>query len=138
MKPLKNNPDLTILPEIFAQFPDIEAVYLFGSTATGKTHMESDLDIAILPQNSALRQQKLAIFTALAHHGFDHVDIVFLDTEDIVLKFEAVRHNKLIYQTDSFDHGSFYSKIVRQYADFVPFLRVQQAAYKRRMLDGKA
>ena len=136
MKLRKNNPNLTILPEIFAQFPDIEAVYLFGSTATAKTHAESDLDIAILPKSSALRPQKLALFTALAQHGFDHVDIVFLDTEDIVLKFEAVRHNKLIYQTDDFDHGSYYSKIVRQHADFAPFLRVQRAAYKRRMLDG--
>lgn len=133
----KNNPDLTLLPEVFAQFPEIEAVYLFGSTVSGKTHTESDLDIAILPKSSALRQRKLDIFTALAQHGFDHVDILFLDTEDIVAKFEAVRQNNLIYQTDDFDRGSYYSKIVRQYADFVPFLRVQQAAYKRRMLDGK-
>ena len=79
------------LPPIFSRFPDIMAVYLFGSFLTGKTHVESDLDLAIVPRSSVLRHQRLEILTELARHGFTHVDLVFLDTDDILLKFEAVR-----------------------------------------------
>lgn len=40
-------PDLGILPQVFSQYSDIQAVYLFGSFASGKVHGESDLDNVI-------------------------------------------------------------------------------------------
>lgn len=130
-------PDLNLLPEIFRKFPDIQAVYLFGSVASGKTHAESDLDLAIVPRRAQLREQRLDILADLARAGFDNVDLVFLDTTDIVLKYEAIRQNRVIYQADDFDRGAMYSKIVRQYLDFLPYLKVQREAYKRRILDGQ-
>lgn len=131
-------PDLALLPKIFQKYPGIEAVYLFGSVATGKTHRESDLDLAIVPRSHQLREKRLDILADLAREGFCQVDLVFLDSDDIVLKYEAVRQNRLIYHTEAFDRGSYYSKIVRQYLDFLPYLKVQREAYKRRLLDGKS
>ncbi len=130
-------PDMTHLQDIFEQFPDVLAVYAFGSYVTGKTHPESDLDMAIVPRSSSARKQRLDMLTALARQGFCHVDLVFLDTPDIVIKFEAVRHNRVVYQTDDFEPGVFYSKILRQYFDFLPYLHVQREAYKRRILNGE-
>ncbi len=66
------------------------------------------------------------------------MDLVFLDTDDIVLKYEAVRHNRIVYQTEDFDRGALYAKVVRQYLDFLPYLKVQREAYKRRILDGQS
>ena len=120
---------------VFSQYPEIQAVYLFGSVAAGSTHSESDLDLAIVPRHLTLRSKKLDILTDLARAGFDNVDLVFLDTDDIVVKYEAVRQNRLVYQTESFDRGAMYSKVIRQYLDFLPYLEVQRAAYKRRILD---
>lgn len=129
-------PDLRILPEIFRKYSDIQAVYLFGSAASGNTHAESDLDLAIVPYSGAFRAKKLDILADLAHHGFCNVDLVFLDTDDIVLKYEAIRQNRLIYHTEDFDRGGMYSKIVRQYLDFLPYLEVHREAYKRRVQGG--
>lgn len=129
-------PDLEILPQIFRQYPDIQAVYLFGSTASGKVHRESDLDLAIVPREGTVRERRLDLLADLARHGFCNVDLAFLDTDDIVLKYEAVRQNQVIYQTEDFDRGGTYSLIVRQYLDFLPYLEVQRQAYKRRILDG--
>jgi len=129
-------PDLKILPQIFRQYPDIQAVYLFGSTASGKVHRESDLDLAIVPRRGTVHERRLDLLADLARHGFCDVDLVFLDTDDIVLKYEAVRQNRVIYQTEDFDRGGTYSLIVRQYLDFLPYLEVQRRAYKRRILDG--
>jgi len=107
----------------------------FGSVAAANTHQESDLDLAVVPRESSVREQKLDMLADLAGRGFDNVDLIFLDTDDIVLKFEAVRRNRLVYEAGDFDRGSYFSLIIRQYFDFLPYLRVQRAAYKRRILD---
>jgi len=122
---------------IFSKYPEIQAVYLFGSSVTGKTHRESDLDLAIVPRSHQAHHQKLDILTDLARLGFDDVDLIFLDTNDIVLRYEVVKHNQLIYQAEDFDRGTLFSTVVRQYLDFLPFLKVQRDAYKRRILNGQ-
>lgn len=119
---------------IFRKYPDIKAVYLFGSVGSGKTHRESDLDLAIVPRSGNLRGKKLSILTDLARSGICNVDLVILDTDDIVLKYEAVRQNKLIYQTEDFNRGEMYSKTVRQFLDFERYLKVQRQGRKRRIL----
>jgi predicted nucleotidyltransferase len=131
-------PDLKRLSSIFASYPDIEAVYLFGSTSTGRTHAESDLDLAVVLRPDAQSFPKLDILAKLAQAGFCNVDLVTLDTDDIVLKYEAVRQNRLIYRADDFDRGAFFSKIIRQFWDFRPFLEVQRRAYKQRTLNDQA
>lgn len=128
---------MALLPQIFQSYPGIQAVYLFGSAITGRIHSESDLDLAIVPRDASLRDKRLEILTDLTRHGFDRVDLVFLDTDDVVLKFEAVRHNNIVYRTQGFDSGSYFSKIVRQYFDYKPYLKVQRQAYKRRVLSGQ-
>ena len=125
------------LAELFRGYPDIQAVYLFGSVPGGRTHAESDLDLAIVPRASTARARKLDILTALAKQGFDNVDLVFLDTDDIVLKYEAIRQNCLIYAAPDFERGAMYSNVVRMYLDFLPYLEVQRNAYKERILSGQ-
>ena len=126
--------DLEALAQVFRQYPDIQAVYLFGSHATGNVYRESDVDLGVVPGSPAVREKRLDILADLVRAGFYRVDLVFLDTGDLVLKYEAVRHNFLVYQADNFDRGTMYSKVVRQYLDFRPYLKVQRAAYKRREL----
>jgi predicted nucleotidyltransferase len=128
------SPDPQLLSQVFRRYPDIQAVYLFGSAASGRSHRGSDLDLAVVSKSRSIRDRRLDILTDLARYGFCEVDLVFLDTEDIVLKYEAIRQNRLVYQTEDFDRGAMYSLVVRQYLDFYPYLKVQREAYKRRIL----
>jgi len=130
--------DIRALGDVFRTYPAIQAVYLFGSIGAGKAHHTSDLDLAIVCRSKTLRGKKLALLTDLARCGFCDVDLVFLDTKDIVLKYEAVRQNRLVYSTPNFNRGSMYSKVVREYLDFAPYLKVQREAYKRRIERGSA
>lgn len=132
-KTIPNFPDLSLLANVFKKYSGVQAVYLFGSVAGGRMHSESDLDLALVGE-SGLRAQKLDILADLARSGFCDVDLVVLDRADIVLRFEAVRHNRLVYRTEGFDAGGFYSLILRQYFDFFPYLETQREAYKRRVL----
>lgn len=138
MKLNSSLPDIKVLKQVFVKYPDIQAVYLFGSQAEGSMREESDLDLAILPKSSKIHKRKLDILTDLAKHGFCRVDLVFLDTDDIVLKYEAIRRNKLIYQKDEYNKGIYHSLILRQYFDFYPYLKVQREALKRRILSGQS
>ena len=129
---------LTKIRRVSRRFPEIEAVYLFGSAAEGRAHVGSDLDLAVVPGNAALREKKLDLLAELARKGICNVDLVFLDESDLVLAYEAVRLNRLIYAGDGFDRGAFYSKIVRMYLDFEPYLRRQRGAYRRRVIGATA
>ncbi|MGC8659931.1 MAG: type VII toxin-antitoxin system MntA family adenylyltransferase antitoxin [Desulfomonilaceae bacterium] len=133
----KKIPELGALKGVFQKYPEIQAVYLFGSFAIGKMKAGSDLDLGIVTRSPSLRERKLDILADLAMLGFCDVDLVFLDVEDIVLRSEIVKHNKVIYQRGDFDKGEYYSRILRQYFDFLPYLKVQREALKRRILDGK-
>jgi uncharacterized protein len=130
--------DIKLLEDVFRKHPEIQAVYLFGSLGSGRGRYGSDLDLAIVPGSQGLREKKLILLVDLARSGFCNVDLVFLDMDDIVVKYEAVRQNRLIYRTQDFDRGGMYSKIVRQFLDFSPYLKVQREAYKRRIQSGSA
>jgi predicted nucleotidyltransferase len=128
--------DVAALAEIFARYPEVAAVYLFGSVATGKSNAMSDVDLAIVPKNEGIRAKKLEILGALTDAGIDNVDLVILDRDDIVLNFVAISPNKLIYSVPEFSHGQAFSDAVRRYFDFEPYLRRQRKAYKQRLFDG--
>lgn len=128
--------DIRDLGDVFQRYSAIQAVYVFGSTGSRKTHQGSDLDLAIVSRSITLKEKKLPLLTDLARCGFCDVDLVFLDTKDIVLKYEAIRQNRIIYAAHDFDRGSMYSRVIRQYLDFAPYLETQRKAYKRRILRG--
>jgi predicted nucleotidyltransferase len=131
-------PDFERLKTVFAEFPQIQAVYLFGSLASGRGRPDSDLDLAIISGHNQPGSEKLDILARLAQEGFCNVDLVFLPKDDIVLQYEAVRMNNVVYQRADFDSAAFYSLVIRRYLDFVPYLKVQRKAYKERILHGQA
>ena len=126
------------MKSVFQEFKEIEAVYLFGSMAAGMVRAASDIDLAIYPGKVSLRQNKIDILQKLAKKGFCNVDLVFLTDDDIVLQYEAVRLNTIVYQRPDFDSGAHFSIIIRKYLDFLPYLRVQRERYKIRILNGSA
>jgi len=128
-------PDLNKVKQVLQGFPSVEAAYLFGSRAAGTANEQSDLDIALVV-SKPLGMQKLDILAEIIAQGIDHVDLVTLDKDDVVLKFEVIRHNVLIYAKNDFDHGGYYSKIIREYFDFIPILNEQRAAKKRELVGG--
>jgi uncharacterized protein len=126
--------DLDALDAVFRRYPDVQAVYLFGSAAEDRMRRDSDIDLAVVPRTDNCRERRLEMLADLTRAGFDNVDLVFLDTDDLVLKYEVVRQNCVVYQAADFDRGAMYSKVVRMYLDFLPYLDVQRQAYKRRIL----
>ena len=126
------------LAAVFERFPAVEAAYLFGSRAEGKAGPASDFDIALVGHRADLQGRKLDILAELVGAGFDRTDLVLLDGADPFMQFEAVHHNCLIYARPGFDRGAYYSRVVRMYFDFEPYLRIQREAMKQRLAHGQA
>jgi len=125
------------LCSVFQRYDAVQAVYVFGSHAEGRANKCSDLDLAVVSSPGAeARTKRLDLLTDLADAGFDNVDLVFLGRDNTVLEHEAVRLNQLVFSRAGFDRGSYFSKVVRMYLDFVPLLRVQHSALKERLLHG--
>lgn len=122
------------IADVFGHFPEVLAVYLFGSVAEGRAGPHSDLDLGVVPANPAARARRLDILAALVAAGLDDVDLAILDGADVVLRFEAVSPNRLVYAREGFDHGAYYSRAVREYFDLLPILAIQGEALKRRLL----
>ena len=66
------------------------------------------------------------------------MDLAFLDRDNIVLRHEAVRMNQVVFRRPEFDRGAFYSRVMRMYFDFLPYLKVQRQAMKERILHDTA
>ncbi|MBO9362666.1 MAG: hypothetical protein J7452_10750 [Thermoflexus sp.] len=128
--------DPSQLAEVFRRYPQIRAAYLFGLAAKGRLHAEGDLDLAVLPWRGVPQPNLLDPLADLACCGFCRVDLIFLDTEGIVLKFKAVRRNRLLCAAEGFSRGAFFSRVVRQHLDFAPRLRVHRDAHRRRVFRG--
>ena len=126
------------LRALFASYDEVRAAYLFGSVAASTERPESDLDLAILlPRGEQLSSgRKLDLHADLVRRGFDDTDLVVLNDADLVTRFEAVRPNQPVYCAPDFSHGAYFSKTLRMYFDFQPYLRIHRKAYKRRLLDG--
>jgi predicted nucleotidyltransferase len=131
------NPVRLRLQDVFSNYPEILAVYLFGSHATATARPDSDYDFAVVSDRKrSARSRKLDILSDLAQIGFDNVDLAFLDRDNLVLSHEAVRMNRVIFSRPEFDPDSFYSKVIRMYFDFLPYVNTQRAALKQRILHG--
>ncbi|HLR76503.1 MAG TPA: nucleotidyltransferase domain-containing protein [Balneolaceae bacterium] len=123
------------LKALFSTYSEVEAVYLFGSAAAGNRNKMSDIDLGIVYNDDSITQKKVDLYAELVKKGFEKADIVFFNSADLVLQFEIIHHNQLIYSKKGFKHGKLFSKTIRKYFDFEPYLIRQQKAYKKRALN---
>ena len=129
----------SVVADVFAGYPEVAAVYLFGSHAERRARPDSDVDLAVMPKaglNASAR--KLDMLADCARGGLCNVDLVFLDTDNMLLKFEVIRRNRIVYAVPGYDRGDVFSDIVRRYNDFAPCQKIQREALKRRLLHGAA
>lgn len=124
------------LRKVFANFPAVKAVYLFGSHAENKENRYSDLDLGVLLEDSFDKMIKVEILVSLTEHNFTDIDLVILNNVSPLVRFEVVKHNKILYKKDDFDSSSYFSLTVRKFLDFRPYLEIQRKYLKERIMNG--
>lgn len=78
---------------------NLKLVVLFGSQASGRTHKQSDLDIAILSSSEMSFDDEFLLSDGISSiSGFKEVDVVNLKTASPSLLKSAIYGGKVIYE----------------------------------------
>jgi predicted nucleotidyltransferase len=122
----------------FSAFPEVVAVYLFGSAARGTRGKRSDVDIAVLTHargTSCRRSRSLVEYVQAACDalGTDDVDVVLLRGAPIVLRHEVFREGKPLLVRDPEALARFRLESSREYLDTIPLRRTFEEAFFRRV-----
>jgi predicted nucleotidyltransferase len=106
--------------------------YLFGSQAEKKAGALSDVDVAVLLEETMERQQWFRIQLDLIGElvGLFHrndVDVVILNEATPLLAHEVVHHGRVIYEDEASRPAvDFAVRAITRYADTAPLRRLKQ------------
>jgi len=85
---------------ICASLPDVTAVYLFGSAVTGRTHPESDIDLAVLTDSFIDPQRLWKLTQDIAVIMHMETDIIDLRRASTVMRMQIIQNGKRLYCRD--------------------------------------
>lgn len=112
----------------------IVAVYIFGSAAKGERQPSSDLDVAVLLDETRLDQFSLSSFISLVEKVCGYrADVVVLNRAGELLKYEVRRFGLLIFERDARRRKQFEVMGRKTFEDFLSLHR----RYASRVLYGE-
>jgi len=125
---------------LFQQHP-VHLAYLFGSQATRRTHSSSDVDVAVLLDESLTPDERFAERLRLLGDlsrifGTDDMDLVILNEAPPLLAYETLRHGILLYCADAQTRIEFQVHTLRAYEDTMPLRRILSEAMAARLQAG--
>ena len=111
----------------------ITAIYLYGSSISGRLREESDIDIAILPLHDTTGEERLVLIAKieaivskiLKEEGISkEVSIADLRGRfiPITLQYKIVTEGTLLYEKDAIERSEFENAVKREFFDFIPYL----------------
>lgn len=123
------------LREVFARFPQVVLVLLFGSVASGQQRTDSDLDVAVAAGHPLTMEEKIAMIGLLAERTGRPVDLIDLNGVAEPLLGQIVRHGRRVLGSDTL-YGKLISRHLFEQADFMPY-RTRLLAERRMAWIGK-
>ena len=128
---------LTITEKIKKELDQVRAKYglslilLHGSQIDGKTHPESDIDLAILPKDNdfdlvGLISELIGIFQS------DKIDVANLKNANPLLLFSVAKDARLLSGEDS-DFDDFQFRAFKRYVDYLPRLKEEEIFIKEKL-----
>jgi hypothetical protein len=119
--------------------PDIRAAFLFGSHASGRARADSDIDVAVLLDADAARDDARLrlqrVLEALAGQlAADRLDVVILNDAPPALAFQVLKHGQLAFERDRTALHRFRVETYARHSDFVPVERFFRSVTRQRAL----
>ncbi|MHC4974330.1 MAG: type VII toxin-antitoxin system MntA family adenylyltransferase antitoxin [Planctomycetota bacterium] len=112
--------------QVVATHPGVVAVYLFGSVARGTAKPSSDVDVAVLYEQtppSELGAPPMKLEAALEKELHRRVQVVCLNKAPPDLGIRVLRHGTLLVERDRSARIRFEVKLRNEYWDLEPILR---------------
>ncbi|MCL4540302.1 MAG: nucleotidyltransferase domain-containing protein, partial [Bacteroidetes bacterium] len=105
----------------------VSIVYLFGSRAEKKSNAMSDIDIGVVFKDEPRDEEVPRLYTELYDILTDHfpnfqIDLVFLQKANLELRFDAISHGRVLFESSQAMRLDFEENTMMLYADFRPLL----------------
>lgn len=131
---------LDAIQRALASLPHVQAALLFGSYATGRARADSDIDVAILldetPPASEKKNALMSLVRALGQElRADRLDVVLLNDAPPKLAFHILRHGVVAFEKGRVPLHRFRVATYSRHADYEPVERLFRAATKQRALN---
>ncbi len=126
--------DLDRLRAVLLAGPRLRLAMLFGTAAGGCLRADSDIDIAILPDEDDLTlHDELALQVALAGACGREVDLVRLDRASTLVRWEVARRGRPLYTSEPAGAARFCAQAASEWIDFAPAFQRAGKTFLRRM-----
>lgn len=110
------------LPDAFKPRREVVAAYLYGSVAEGVAHAESDVDVAVLLDESFDLKRSLEYRIELAEELSQllkrEVDVVVLNEAPVLLQFQVIRCRRILFERDVETRANFEVRVMSFYYDY--------------------
>jgi predicted nucleotidyltransferase len=111
----------------------LDALWIFGSAATGRTHVDSDVDLAALFTTRPTHDALLAAREAIAAIVARDVDLVDVEQASPVLAMQILKHGSLVLERDRGHRVRFVAGLPGRYEDVVIFRRPAERLLRARL-----
>jgi len=107
-----------IIKELLEAIPELQAVYIFGSMASGDIHVNSDLDLAILSTAAIDDVLLWDLSQQLAVQLGHDIDLVNLHKASTVMRMQIISTGQLLYCADDSAISTFADYVYSAYTRF--------------------
>ncbi len=108
----------TIKTALISLFPEIVALYVFGSAAKGELTNESDIDIALLSEKKIEKHRLLDAKTILTQKLNRDIDLIDLNSENLVFQYEILKTGKKLFSSNQLKTDQIELRLMTMYLDF--------------------
>ena len=116
--------------------PPVRLAVLFGSTVRAQIRPDSDVDIAILPDQSGLDDEdELSLARELTLAARAEVDLVRLDTASTLLKWQIATTGIPLTERAPGEFARFQARAASEYIEFAPALAYHGEIFRRRLIE---
>ncbi|MBI5746642.1 MAG: nucleotidyltransferase domain-containing protein [Nitrospirae bacterium] len=110
-------------PPLLQSYPLIKTVYLFGSYAREKERGDSDIDFALLVEGDRFKERGFLAYELERRLGFiAPVEIIILNHQNLLFKFQVIKEGKIIYEADRDLRVRFETGVMKEYHRLEPHL----------------
>jgi len=134
---VKNDGEVERIIRYFKGTDEVSASYIFGSAGKGKTTGESDIDIAVLIDESKLKKKNFELlkrkyYAASPAFSMRPVDIVILNTAPPFLKYQILKTGRILFDRSRKLRVRFTERAITEYLDYKPIEDIYLKAVARR------
>ena len=126
-------PIVVALRSVLRERHDLALAVLFGSHAKEKEHPESDLDVAVLPNDAFSAASEAELADALWRATGREVDLIRLDRIDDAVLRKEIASGVPVYETEPGTFARFAAEATLAWLDLEPVYLAAQARFLRRI-----